>query len=304
MLYTDCKFGVEMEYSGISRQESATALSNYFGTSFYHAGDRYDRYDCFDGTGRKWSIMSDSSIRSVDRQGNRAGYPNQCELVTPVLTFDDMDLLMEVLRQIRHAGGKSNTSCGFHVHVSCRKAFNVKQLTNLINMVHAKQDLLYEALKVYEGRARYCQKIPENLCTAIKHSKPQSMEALADIWYKELDGEHSIRSVHYNGSRYHCLNLHNLLSGRLPTVEFRCANGGFTDARRVKAIIQFYCLMVAYSFSCNHCSFKPTVVDDGKSKKYAFRVFMLKIGAIGPALAHCRKYMLENLDGDIAWSDR
>lgn len=303
MLYSDCKFGIEMEYSGISRQESAEALSNYFGTSCYHAGGTYDRYDCFDSMGRKWSIMSDSSIRSVNRDGSSAGYFNQCELVSPVLSSDDMELLMAVLRKLRSAGAAANSSCGLHVHVSCPEPFNVRQLTNLINMVHSKQDLLYEALRVRRNRLHYCKKLPEKLCTAIKQNKPQTMESLADIWYRELDGDYH-RTSHYNESRYHCLNLHNLFSGRLPTVEFRCANGGFTDVRRVKAVVQMYSMLVAHSFNCKSCSFKPTVVAAGKSKKYAFRVFMLKIGAIGPELAHCRKYMLENLDGDIAWSDR
>lgn len=303
MLYTDCRFGVEMEFSRISRKAAATALSNYFGTSHCHIGGAYDTYECYDQNGRSWNIVRDSSIRSVDANGNSSGHNYQCELVTPVLSFDDMPLLMEVFRQLRSAGAKSNTSCGMHVHISASEQFGIKQIVNLVNMVHSKQDLLYEALDVYNERRHYCKKIPDELCTTLKSKRPQTIESAADIWYDVMGGQFD-RGSHYNSSRYHCLNLHNLFSGRLPAVEFRCANGGFSDVRRIKAIIEFYALMVAYSFNVNTCSFKATDVAEGKSKKYAFRVFMLKIGAIGPELAICRKFMLKNLDGNIAWSDR
>ena len=98
------------------------------------------------------------------------------------------------------------------------------------------------------------------------------------------------------------LNLHNLFSGRQPTVEFRCANGSLRDARVVRATIELYALMLAYAFNAKSCSSKAA--EPTGSHKYAFRVFMLKIGCIGEELATCRKYMLQNLPGDIAWRDR
>lgn len=293
MLYSDCKFGIEMEFTNISRKNSAKVIADYFGRGYTYTGEGYDAYTALDSMGRKWKVMRDSSVRVESGDA--------CELVTPVLGFDDMSTLMEIIRQLRHAGARSNESCGFHVHLSAPEEYNVKQLTRLINMVHSKQDLIYEALGVLSGRTNYCKKLPESICSEIKRAKPQTMSKLADIWYTTLDGRSS-RNAHYNNSRYHCLNLHNLFSGRQPTVEFRCANGSLKDARVVRATIELYALMVAYSFNSKSCSYKTTVPTG--SHKYAMRVFMVKLGAVGDELAVCRKYILKNMSGDTAWRTR
>lgn len=293
MIYKDLKFGIEMEFTGITRKAAANVIGTYFGTGYRHTGEGYDAYVSYDTSGRKWSVMRDSSVRTDGGE--------QCELVTPVLIFDDMPVLQEVIRQLRHKGAKSNASCGFHVHLSAPEEFNVKQLTRLINVVHSKQDLMYEALGVISSRMHYCQKLPTELCERIQSKKPTTVSALADIWYGVLNGGNSY-SGHYNQSRYYCLNLHNLFSGRQPTVEFRCANGSLRDARVVRATIELYALIVAYSFNARSCSYK--VKPPSGSHKYAFRVFMLKMGCIGDELAVCRKYILQNMTGDTAWRQR
>jgi len=39
-----------------------------------------------------------------------------CEMVTPILTYADMETLQELIRQLRHAGAKSDASRGCGVH--------------------------------------------------------------------------------------------------------------------------------------------------------------------------------------------
>ena len=293
MVYSDCKFGIEMEFTGVTRRAAANILGVFFGTGYREVGGTYHAFEACDTDGRRWQVMSDSSVHVNGGE--------QCELVSPVLGFSDMPLLMEVIRQLRHNGAKCNDSCGFHVHLSCPEQFNVSQLKRLIYIMHSKQNIIYEALGVISTRTSYCHKLPEELCQTIKSKKPQTMQSLADIWYSVLGGNYN-RSSHYNNSRYHCLNLHNLFSGRQPTVEFRCANGSLRDARVVRATIELYALIVAYSFNAKNCSYKTTVPTG--SHKYAMRVFMVKIGAVGDELAVCRKYILKNMSGDTAWRTR
>ena len=47
--------------------------------------------------------------------------------------------------------------CGIHIHVDAA-AYNEKTLRNIVNIMAAKEDLLYKALKVKVARERYCQK--------------------------------------------------------------------------------------------------------------------------------------------------
>ena len=58
------QFGVEIEFTGITRREAAKALADYFQTSPVYVGAGYDTWAVEDSQGRQWKIMSDSSIRS------------------------------------------------------------------------------------------------------------------------------------------------------------------------------------------------------------------------------------------------
>jgi hypothetical protein len=85
------KFGVEVEMYNITRERAATVVANHFGTTFTVAyeGTCYRKWICKDAQGRKWVFMSDSSIH--DANGG-------CEMVTPVLNYEDMEMLQEVIR--------------------------------------------------------------------------------------------------------------------------------------------------------------------------------------------------------------
>lgn len=122
--------------------------------------------------------------------------------------------------------------------------------------------------------------------------RPTNMAKVADIWYA---GYSDSRSAHYNPSRYHAVNLHSVFTKG--TVEFRCFNSTL-HAGKVKAYVQF-CLAVSYQAITQKCASSKVTVSD--NEKYTFRCWLLRMGLIGDEFATCRKFMLENLDGDIAW---
>lgn len=114
-------FGVELEMTGITRKTAAEVAAAYFGTRSEYIGGGYDKYAAKDSTGRLWSFVSDSSIR-VERGRNGEG--QQVEMVTPILHYEDIELLQELIRRLRKAGAKTNSSCGSvtacghpHIHV-------------------------------------------------------------------------------------------------------------------------------------------------------------------------------------------
>ena len=57
-------FGIEIELTGITREQAAKVIADYFGTTPGHAGTYYDTYTAADRQGRIWKAMSDGSIRT------------------------------------------------------------------------------------------------------------------------------------------------------------------------------------------------------------------------------------------------
>ena len=82
-------------------------------------------------------------------------------MVTPKLTYDEMEKFQECVRRIRQAGGKVNDSCGMHVHVDASN-HNRQSLKNLLSIMYSKEDLLFKALKTDPARVnRWCQRVRE-----------------------------------------------------------------------------------------------------------------------------------------------
>ena len=47
-------FGVEVEFTGITREQAATALARYFGTLSFHRGGTYDTWIIRDTENKEW----------------------------------------------------------------------------------------------------------------------------------------------------------------------------------------------------------------------------------------------------------
>ena len=94
--------------------------------------------------------MSDSSIRAEWHNGEHYRRTNdpryRVEMVTPKLTYDEMEKFQECVRRVRQTGGKVNESCGMHVHVDASN-HNRQSLKNLLSVMYSKEDLLFKALK-------------------------------------------------------------------------------------------------------------------------------------------------------------
>lgn len=288
-------FGIEIEMTGITREQAGKVIAAYFGTGeTRYAGGSYRTYESKDTKGRTWKVMYDSSIVPEKKKGSSrvaARDDYKTEVVSPILTYDDIEDLQELVRQLRHKGAIVNSSCGIHVHVGAEK-FTPQTLRNIVNIIASKEDMLYKALQIDPRRIRYCKKTNEKLLETINQKKPKTMAELADIWYAE--DPHN-RNHHYNSTRYHGLNLHATFTKG--TVEFRLFNST-THAGQIKAYIQF-CLAVALqALSQKKASARKTVTDN---EKYAFRCWMLRLGLIGDEFKTCRLHFLKHLEGNSAW---
>ena len=238
--------GVEIEMNGITRSRAAKAAADFFGTGRYKdtAGrNGYCTWSAWDADGREWKFQRDVSIAGPDSE--------KCELVTPVLTYADIETLQELVRQLRHAGAKSDAGrgCGVHIHIGA-KGHTPQSLRNLANIMAGHEGLIAEALDLDRGRmSRYCRTVDPRFLEQLNKKKPQTMAQLADIWYAS-HGAGDNRSAHYNDSRYHMLNYHATFTKA--TVEFRLfqfdapADGkrNGLHAGQLKGYIQF-CLLLS-----------------------------------------------------------
>lgn len=289
-------FGIEIEMTGITRTRAADVVAEYFGTSSQYSRGVYDAYSVKDGERRIWKLVSDGSIDCQKREGRRkvsADRNYSVELVSPICKYTDIEIVQELIRKLRGAGAFVNSSCGIHIHINAAP-FDALKLRNLVNIMAAKEDMIYKALKVSRGRENdYCKKIDPAFLERLNQKKPNTLEKFRSIWYNGRDGSQE----HYHSSRYRCLNLHSVF--QKGTVEFRAFNGDL-HAGKIKAYIQF-CLAIAAQ-ALNQRSASPAKTQS-TNEKYTFRVWLLRLGMIGDEFKTARKHLLDHLEGCIAWKD-
>ncbi|MDR2044164.1 MAG: amidoligase family protein [Clostridium sp.] len=291
-------YGVEIEMPGITREAAAKALAAHFGTEARYAGGFYGAWEVTDPEGKTWKLMSDASIYAERKIGKKQYTPAHdksysVELVSPILTYPELPKLQEVVRQVRHAGAKVNTSCGIHVHVDAAN-HNAKTLRNLLGIMYGKEDLLFKALQVDGRRVNYCKKTREDILTAARKDKNLDMNRLGAIWYGTKNWQ-PCSSTHYDNSRYHALNLHATFSKK--TVEFRLFNSTL-HAGEVKAYVHLALAVSAQAIRQKSTQLTKTASDN---EKFTFRTWLLRLGMIGEEFANTRDHLMKHLDGDAAW---
>lgn len=290
------KFGIEIEFTGITRQEAAEVVSKYFDCEYYRTHDYYDSYIAKTSDGREWKLMYDSSITCRKREGRRsrpAGSEYACELVSPILTYhEDIGALQDIVRRLRKAGGMTNNSCGIHVHLD-GEPHTPRSIRNFINLIASRNDLFYKALQIEPERMHYCKKMDEYLVEKMNHSKPKTFAHLENIWYSGYSGN---RNGHYHNSRYHFLNLHCFFHGN-HTIELRGFNSEL-HAGKIRAYIVFALAMNHQALTQKSASYRKV---QEENEKFAMRVYLNRIGFIGDEFKSCRKHLYEHLDGNAAW---
>ena len=281
------RFGIEIEMTGITRKEAAQVIKKHYGrgSKVHNVGGGYGKYEVNMLDGRLWSIVSDASIR--------VSYGESVELVSPILTYTDIEDLQQIIRDLRSAGAKSGPEygCGIHIHIDGAN-HNVQSLKNLVNIMASKEDMLFDSLQVADGRAtQYCQKVKNSLINNLNRLKPTEVAELKTIWY----GDRRTHNQHYDSSRYHALNLHSYFTKG--TVEFRLFNGTL-HAGKVRAYVVLCLAMSQQAIKQKSASSRKVITDN---PKYTFRCWLLRLGLIGDEFKNCRKHLLEHLPGNSAW---
>lgn len=216
-----------------------------------------------------------------------------------------METLQELIRQLRHAGAKSDATrgCGVHIHIGAN-GHTPQTMRNLANIMASHESLIADALDLDRGRMnRYCRTVDPRFLEQVNKRKPKTMAALADIWYSS-NGANRGRDHHYNDSRYHMLNYHATFTKG--TIEFRLfqfdapADGKLNGlhAGQLKSYIQLCLALSQMAKTVKTASPKP---QQNENPKYAMRTWLLRLGFIGEEFKTARELLTKRLAGDTAF---
>ena len=291
------RFGIELEFTGITRAKAAEVAAAYLGVTA-NLPRSCNNYIVRANDGRLWSFTYDGSISCQRKDGRRvvsAGSDYSVEMVSPILTYyEDVKTVQDLVRRLRKAGGFSNNTCGIHIHLD-GAGHTPRSIRNFVNIIASKNDLFYKALQIPPERTQFCKKMDEYLVSRMNREKPKTFRQIESIWY---EGYRENRSNRYHNSRYHFCNLHSFFSSSgNRTVELRGFNGEL-HAGKVRAYIALALALNNQALTQKSASSRKVQSDN---EKFAMRVFLNRIGFIGDEFKSCREHLYLHLDGNAAW---
>ncbi len=280
MIAQDETTGIEIETIGRDRRAVAEAIQTVVGGSIYGSGQGEVQV-CQDD-GRSWKVVSDGSLTDVSER-------LRAEVVSPILTYSEMDRLQEVSRAVRASGARVSEQCGIHIHLSASK-FDVNTIANLIFLVWRHEHYIHRALEIQDDRiVRFCKPINPVFAGSLFKDRPTEMVDLNSLWYGRYNPEPS----HYDSTRYYGVNLHNIWYRG--TIEFRWFEGTL-HAGKIKAYMQ---LALSLGQKARDMK-KPNAVrkvieDDSVSIKKSWQAFLNNLGMKGAEFETAQKHLMENM---------
>lgn len=289
-------FGVEVEMTGITREKAASIVAEVLNTTPSQPDSTcYKTRTIIDQAARKWKVMRDSSITPIKNNGNAPMDEYRVELVTPPLNYNDIELVQNIIRNLRENGAKAHESCGIHIHVDGAN-HTPQSLRRLINFMTARQDLIYEALQIGNREYNWCQKLNSALLAEMKKNKSLTKEKAEQIWYSSANDGYlgGVNHEHYNRTRYHGINLHSYFSKG--TIEFRLFNSTL-HAGKIKAYIQFCLAISAWSITSQEkIAFRSMAGYTPEKKVTIMRnILTHRLGLYGDEFKTCRLHLMTPL---------
>jgi len=273
-------FGVEVETHGRGDDRAVKAIQSVIGgvTGHHSRGMQVTAPD-----GRVWVAMHDGSI-----QGSYGS-----EVVTPILKgAADLETLQQVVRALRAAGGKSDAAhqCGVHVHVGTQ-GLDAAAIGRVVKTVAKYDGFIRKAAGVSAERARWCAPLTTptwsngHVANIPALGRARTMDQLARAWYGTANEAGAAYSDHYQGSRYHGLNLHSVFYRNRGTVEFRYFDGTM-HAGKIKSYVHLCLAIVAKAASTKAASATPAVCETAQQASNLLIGLHLKGDAFKTARHH------------------
>ncbi|MEN6355539.1 MAG: amidoligase family protein [Armatimonadota bacterium] len=181
MKLQELRFGIEIETIKRERGTVARAIQSVVGGEVSHVAgsSSYDPWEVRDDKNRVWKVVADSSLASVAAH-------LRAEIVSPVLCYEDIADLQEVVRAVRRCGAQVDEKCGLHIHVGTEE-FGGKALTNLAKTFYKYEPLIIAALGVSEQRMRqYTKPLSDDFIARLEKLRARTRDQVNKAWYGAL----------------------------------------------------------------------------------------------------------------------
>jgi hypothetical protein len=266
------RFGIEIEFAAGSsglygtgcRNAVAQRLAEKFGVS--DTAGEYDRYGSWgacptwrDAAGRKWKCVSDGSTGVSG------------ELVSPILTLEDLPMVQEMVREMYSMGVRSSgaLNCGIHIHLD--KPENPAHLRSFVRLVNHYEDVVLNGLNITPRRTGWCRPLDSKFVETVeKLTAAPSDSELRAAWRNAVSG------------RYHGVNLAPMYGGggmhAHGTAELRWFDGTL-HAGKVKSYVMLALGLMAKSLTAKQVSGKrATAAATTTAKLEALRKMLANVG--------------------------
>ena len=151
---------------------------------------------------------------------------------------------------------------------------------------------MYRTLQVDDWRkTNYCQKVDEQFLRQLNQRKPKTMDQIKHLWFNDMADYHD----HYDGARYHCLNLSPVFTN--DNFEVRA----FNSCLHFGVLRSYLSLVLAVANQAVTQKYASPAVTVSSNPRYTFRTWLIRIGLNGEEFKNCRMHLLRHLDGNIAW---
>lgn len=289
-------FGVEVEMTGITREQAAKALAQYFDKTASHIDGPHDVWEILDKENKVWRLRDTDNIAA--QRNHDGGYIQtsdlqyRIELLTPKLEYNELAKLNGCLNALRLSGCHINGTCGLHILIDSEN-HNRQSIKNLIGIMFSKEDMIFKALGISEERAaRWCRKVREPMlerARKLSSDETKDLTKLEAIWFNS--GINSDDAA----TEYYALDLNSAFYHGM--IKFRCFNATF-QPKRIKAYLDL-CLAVSSQAIRQRSTVKQKT--ETENEKFTFRVWLVRLGLNGDEYKTTRDVLLEKLEGDMAY---
>lgn len=287
MKKTTDHFGVELEFTGISRQAAANVLGRVFDANVQYSRAS-DVYFVADADGFLWQIAKDTTISPESAQEQVDLNECRCELITPICSCDRLSDIQRVVIALRSAGMKVNSTCGIHVHVD-ETGHDVESLYSLIQIMACSENTLFNMLEVPQKRVNlWCRPVSGILMYYIRREDPHyiSMQDLQESWYAGCGEDDDARRA----TRNHALNLDSMWHGK--GIEFRMFNST-TDENVVTAYIMLALALNIKALNHHYAAYREKCICANNLTQ--MRRWLYHLGLTGEKYADVRRSLLSHI---------